>query len=207
MNKEYDFTKEEDKIAACKEYARCRQNYPSSSAEERMDELDELANAAGLTFFMMNENVYNMPHAFVSPRYELVDLEQDLTVEESPVTLTIKVRSGMHSDGFLTIVAKGDEVLNEKGWDYGCNCSCQRSDISEQTPYVPDILQELIDKYHVDEFSVEAGVNVFARAEEKAAKVERFKEKFCTDLKLYGGTAEFADAVATISGTEDGLKQ
>lgn len=188
MSKVYDFTKEEDKKAACEEYARCKQNELSSSAESRMDELYEQAQAVGLTFFMTNEDVYNMPSALVKPRYELVNLEQYLAgnVDSSVTKLTVKVRSGMSADGFEATVTNGDDVLFEKRYDYGYNCSWNKDSADERTPYVSDVLQSLIDEYQAGEFSVEAGRNVFAGKDVRPEKVEEFKNDYCTDLKLSG---------------------
>lgn len=75
----YDFTSENERMAACNEYSKLRQNFLSSSAQRRMHELNEAAMGAGLRFQMMNETAYMQRSALVSPKYELVSLveEQD----------------------------------------------------------------------------------------------------------------------------------
>lgn len=78
-SKEYDFDNEDDRNRACSEYSRCQQNCLSSSAEQKMRELDTMAEGAGLKFQMMNEAAYRQPSALVKPRYEMVQMavEQD----------------------------------------------------------------------------------------------------------------------------------
>lgn len=69
----YDFSKEEDRKKACKEYSKCMQNNLSSSAERRMDELDRLAGKEGLKFNMVNYSQWVLPRSLVSPEYELIN--------------------------------------------------------------------------------------------------------------------------------------
>lgn len=47
-----------------------------------------------------------------------------------------------------------------------------------------DVLQGLVDEYQVNEFSVSAGRNVFARKDVGPDAVEKFKNKYCTGLVL-----------------------
>lgn len=100
--------------------------------------------------------------------------------------LNIIVKSGINSDGFNTVIKDGDNVIEEKSWNYGYNCSYDKMFANKQEPYVTDVLQDLINKYNVDEFSVEAGKNVFAKKDVASHKVEEFKNKYCSELYLSG---------------------
>lgn len=100
--------------------------------------------------------------------------------------LNIIVKSGINGDGFNTVIKDGDNVIEEKSWNYGYNCSYDKMFANKQEPYVTDVLQDLINKYNVDEFSVEAGKNVFAKKDVASHKVEKFKNKYCSELYLSG---------------------
>ena len=57
----------------CREYARCYKNILSFSAQDRIDELDAEAAAAGLKFEMTNRAVWMLPHVLVDPEFILVE--------------------------------------------------------------------------------------------------------------------------------------
>ncbi len=63
---------ETKKSKMCEEYARCKQNILSSSAERRMESLNTEAAQEGLRFEMTNEAQYMMPNYLGAPRYRLV---------------------------------------------------------------------------------------------------------------------------------------
>lgn len=54
----------------------------------------------------------------------------------------------------------------------------------DRAPYVSDALQDLIDRYHVDDFSVKQGRNIFAGRNVSNDEARNFEEKYCSDLKL-----------------------
>lgn len=89
IKKLYDFNSEEGKKAVCTEYARLQQNCLSSSAETKMNMLDELAAHSGLKFSMTNEAAYRQPNALVSPQYELVELENDLDFSDAVASIPV----------------------------------------------------------------------------------------------------------------------
>ena len=54
-------------------YTKAYQNQLSSSAEKRMQELEEEADRMGLRFEMTNWTQYMMPHYLGAPRFELTE--------------------------------------------------------------------------------------------------------------------------------------
>lgn len=78
----YDLTSDEGKAAACKMYSRLEQNNLTSFAVKKMDILDAMAENAGLKFNMTNESSYRLPNAMVTPKFELVANEEDLSNAE-----------------------------------------------------------------------------------------------------------------------------
>lgn len=98
--------------------------------------------------------------------------------------LTIAVNSGISGDGFTTRVTKSGRLIYEKDWNYGYSCSYDRKFADKRNPYVGDILQGIIDKYQVNEFSVDAGRNVFKGTDESMECVADFKHRHCSDLKV-----------------------
>lgn len=104
--------------------------------------------------------------------------------------MTVTVKSGLNSDGFdVKITADGKPVLDHD-YRYGYDAAYSKVHVSERAPYVTDVLQGLIDKYHISDFTVEAGKNVFAGTDVRAETVEDFKTEYCSGLKL----PEMADA-------------
>ena len=68
----YDLSLEDERRKACDEYSECEQNILSSGYEDRMRELDKLADKYGLKFHMTNKSAYSNPRALVKPKYILV---------------------------------------------------------------------------------------------------------------------------------------
>lgn len=122
--------------------------------------------------------------------------------------LNIIVKSTLNSDGFDTVVTDDeDSIMEKQSWNYEYDCSMDKRFASEDKPYVPEILQKLIDKHRINEVTVEAGENVFAREEVTTRKVENFRNSYCRDLQTYSRMdqeeQDFANAVSNISGSKE----
>lgn len=139
---------------------------------------------------------------------EAMNIHRSMMIDEkSPTKLTVKVISGISSDGFETVVTKGDNTIYERRYNYGYSCSYDKTFAEERTPYVSDVLQSLIDEYQVNDFSVEAGKNVFAGKDVRSETVENFKNEYCSNLQLIGSEQDFTAAVESIPTNEEGLEQ
>lgn len=77
------------------------------------------------------------------------------------------------------------------------NCSYDRAFADSRAPYVTDVLQGLIDKYHMDELDVAPGKNAFRGSNVSTERAEEFRSRYCSSLKL-SEDLSFADAVASI---------
>lgn len=110
--------------------------------------------------------------------------------------LTVTAYSRLSVDGFeISMIDEDKGPLFNKSYDYGNNASHSR-DLAKYAhkdhvkfghpdkPYVSDILQELIQKYQINEVSVEAGWNTFACEKVSDQFVEDFKTKFCDCLQV-----------------------
>lgn len=111
--------------------------------------------------------------------------------------LNVIVGSGINADGFDTVIQDGDDIVQKDSWSYGYNCSYDRAFADSRAPYVTDVLQDLIDRYHVDELDVVPGKNVFRGSDMPAERAEEFRSRYCGGLKL-SEDLSFADAVASI---------
>lgn len=104
--------------------------------------------------------------------------------------MTVTFNCGINADGFNVIItANGKQVLDHD-YNYGYNVTYNKDWGSERTPYVTDVLQDLIDKYHISDFTVKAGRNAFMGTDVRPETVENFKTEYCSGLKL----SEKADA-------------
>lgn len=113
--------------------------------------------------------------------------------------LNVIIGSGVNADGFDTIIQDGDSIVQKDSWYYGYNCSYDRAFASPRSPYVADVLQDLIDRHHVDEFDVSPGKDMFHDRPVSTERAEEFRARHCSGLKLSEGLS-FADAVASIPG-------
>lgn len=123
--------------------------------------------------------------------------------------LQVVIKSGISADGFDTIIKDNNETISEKSWYCGYDYTGNREHVSKETPYVTDVLQGLIDKYHVNELSLKAGMNTFTGKEVPLHQVEAFKSDYCTNLQFADAenTQDFADAVAAIPVNDGRLEQ
>lgn len=120
--------------------------------------------------------------------------------------LNVIVGSGISADGFDTVIQDGDDIIQKDSWSYGYNCSYDRAFAENRKPYVTDVLQDLIDRHHVDEFDVSAGMNRFQDKAVPTERAEEFRSRYCGGLKL-SEDLSFADAVASIPEDGPGMKQ
>lgn len=120
--------------------------------------------------------------------------------------LDVIVNSGISADGFDTVIQDGDDIIQKDSWSYGYNCSYDRAFAESKKPYVTDVLQDLIDRYHVDEFDVSAGMNWFQDKAVPTEWAEEFYARYCGGLKL-SEDLSFADAVASIPEDRPGMEQ
>ncbi len=87
----YYFVFDGERAAACREYTKLTQNILSSSSMERMEALDRMAAESGLKFTMTNETAYNQPHAMITPRFEMTQIEKNLNDEFTDAVASIPV--------------------------------------------------------------------------------------------------------------------
>lgn len=98
------------------------------------------------------------------------------------VTLNVILKTGIRADGFDTVIEDGAKTIHKESWSYGYNCSHTIAFSNRQKPYVADVLQNLIDQYHVDRLSVTTGRNVFADRAISSEKANEFEAKYCSNL-------------------------
>lgn len=98
------------------------------------------------------------------------------------MTLNIILKDGLRADGFDTVIEDGDKTIHKESWSYGYNCSHTIAFSQSSKPYVADVLQNLIDQYHVDSLLVTTGRNVFAARAISSEKANEFESKYCSNL-------------------------
>lgn len=73
-------------------------------------------------------------------------------------TLTAIITSSVSADGFEVVVNDADKTLFTDRYSYGYNASYSKRHVTNDKPYVTDILLDLVNKYGIEKLIVKNGI-------------------------------------------------
>lgn len=96
--------------------------------------------------------------------------------------LNVVIKEGIRGSGFDTIIEDDGKTVDQASWNYGYNCSYDWSFARDDAPHVTDVLQRLVDRYHVEEVNLLPGKNMFKNCDVDEETVRHFGGAYCADL-------------------------
>jgi len=99
--------------------------------------------------------------------------------------MNITLHSGINADGIKVSILNEQETVFIKDYTYGWSLSHSRGSSDAHSPYVADLIKNLMEKYNIEFVDIETlpGIYVFSGKQMTNKETEKFKLKYLSELE------------------------